>query len=57
MNSIYRLLRIFYDNSVAMLLGTNNKIRSRSKHIDIKYLAIRKHVKEKKWLLSILALS
>ena len=28
-------------------LAKNNKNRSRSKHIDIKYLAIREHVKDK----------
>ena len=30
-----------------MFLAKNNKSGSRSKHIDIKYLAIREHVKEK----------
>ena len=47
MDSISRPLRIFYDNSTAMFLAKNNKSGSRSKHIDIKYLAIREHVKEK----------
>ncbi|CAL9098155.1 unnamed protein product [Musa textilis] len=48
MDSISRPLRIFYDNSAAVFMAKNNKSGSRSKHIDIKYLAIREHVKEKK---------
>ena len=48
MDSISRPLRIFCDNSAAVFLVKNNKSGSRSKHIDIKYLAIREHVKEKK---------
>ena len=47
MNSFSRLLRIFCANSTAVFLGKNNKSGSRIKHIDIKYLAIREHVKEK----------
>ena len=47
MDSISRPLRIFCDNSAAMFLAKNNKSGSRSKHIDIKYLAIREYVKEK----------
>ena len=46
-DSISRPLKIFCDNSAAVFLVKNNKSRSRSKHIDIKYLAIRKHVKDK----------
>ena len=41
MDSISRLLRIFCDNSAAVFLAKNNKNESQSKHIDIKYLAIR----------------
>ena len=48
MDSISKPLRLYYDNSVAIFLANNNKSGSRSKHIDIKYLAIRKRVKEKK---------
>ena len=48
MDSISKPLKIFYDNSVAVFLAKNDKSGSRSKHIDIKYLAIREHVKEKK---------
>ena len=48
MDSISRSLRIFYNNSAAVFLTKNNKSGSRSKHIDIKYLAIGKHVNKKK---------
>ena len=41
-------MRIYCNNSVAMFLAKNNKSGSRSKHIDIKYLAIREHVKSNK---------
>ena len=41
-------LKLYYDNSVAVFMSKNNKSESRSKHIDIKYLAIRERVKEKK---------
>lgn len=39
---------MYYDNSTADLMAKNNKSWSQSKHIDIKYLAIREHVKYKK---------
>ena len=39
---------MYCDNSVAVFMAKNNKSRSRSKHINIKYLAIREHVKEEK---------
>lgn len=48
MDSISKRLRIYYDNSVVVLMAKNNKSGSRNKHIDIKYLAIREHVKENK---------
>ena len=47
MDSISRPLRIFCDNSAVVFLAKNNNSESRSKHIDIKYLAIRELVKEK----------
>ena len=47
MDSISRPLRIFCENSAAVFLAKNKKCGSRSKHIDIKYLAIIEHVKEK----------
>jgi len=50
-DSIYRPLRMFYSNSTAVFMK-NNKNESRSKHIDIKYLAIRERLKKKKWSLS-----
>ncbi|RVW95334.1 Retrovirus-related Pol polyprotein from transposon TNT 1-94 [Vitis vinifera] len=48
MDSISRPLSIYCDNSTAVFMAKNNKSGSRSKHIDIKYLAIRERVKEKK---------
>ena len=48
MDSISRPLSIYCDNSSAVFMAKNNKSESRSKHIDIKYLAIRERVKEKK---------
>nr|CAN60583.1 hypothetical protein VITISV_019290 [Vitis vinifera] len=48
MDSISRPLSIYCDNSATVFMAKNNKSGSRSKHIDIKYLAIRKRVKEKK---------
>ena len=39
-DSIQRPLRLYCDNSVAIFLTKNDKSGSRSKHIDIKYLAI-----------------
>ncbi|KAL0421272.1 UNVERIFIED_CONTAM: Secreted RxLR effector protein [Sesamum latifolium] len=47
-DSISRPLRIYSDNSATVFMAKNNKSGSRSKHIDIKYLAIRKRVKEGK---------
>ncbi|KAK9037273.1 hypothetical protein V6N11_022192 [Hibiscus sabdariffa] len=45
---IARPLKIHCDNLDVVFMAKNNKSGSRSKHIDIKYLAIREHVKEKK---------
>ena len=47
-DSVSRPLRMFCDNSAAIFMAKNNKSDSRSKHIDIKYLAIRERVKKKK---------
>ncbi|RZB42467.1 Retrovirus-related Pol polyprotein from transposon TNT 1-94 [Glycine soja] len=47
-DTISRPLRIFCDNSAVVFMAKNNKSGSRSKHIDIKYLAIRERVKDKK---------
>ncbi|PKI40083.1 hypothetical protein CRG98_039536 [Punica granatum] len=46
--SIARPLKIHCDNSAAIQLAKNHRSRSRSKHVDVKYLAIREHVKENK---------
>jgi len=47
-DTISRPLRIFCDNSAAIFMAKNNKSGSQSKQIDIKYLAIRERVKDKK---------
>ena len=47
-DSISRPLRIFCDNSIVIFMANNNKSGSQSKHIDIKYLAIKERVKEEK---------
>jgi hypothetical protein len=48
MDSISKPLRMYYDNSVVVFMAKNNKSESQNKHIDIKYLPIREHVKENK---------
>ena len=48
MDSISRPLKVYCDNSAAVFMAKNNKSGSRSKHIDIKYLAIRECVRDKK---------
>ncbi|KAA8517879.1 hypothetical protein F0562_015332 [Nyssa sinensis] len=48
MDSIHKPLRIFYDNSAVVFMAKNNKSGSRSKHIDIKYLAIKERVNKGK---------
>ena len=47
-DSISRPLKLYCDNSATVFMAKNNKSGSRSKHIDIKYLATREHVKEEK---------
>jgi len=47
-NTISRPLKIFCDNLVVVFMAKNNKSGSQSKHINIKYLAIRERVKDKK---------
>ena len=54
MDSITRPLKLYCDNSIALFMAKDNRSESQIKHIDIKYLAIRKRVK---WSLSILAMS
>ena len=41
-------MKLYCDNSAAVFMAKNNKSRSRSKHVNIKYLAIRERVKEMK---------
>ena len=50
-DSISRPLKLYCDNSAAVFMAKNNKSGSRSKHIDIKYLAIREHVREMKMVI------
>ena len=38
-DSIFKPLRVFCDNSTAVFMAKNNKSGSRSKHINIKYLS------------------
>ena len=38
-------MRIYYDNSIVVFLAKNNKSGIHNNHIDIKYSAIREHVK------------
>jgi len=47
-DTISRPLRIFCDNSVVVFMAKNNKSGSQSKHFDIKCLALRERVKDKK---------
>ena len=47
-DSISKPLKLYYDNSAAIFMAKNNKSGSPNKYIDIKYLAIRESVKEKK---------
>jgi len=48
MVSTFRPLIINCDNSTIIFMAKNNKSGSSSKHIDIKYLATKEHVKENK---------
>jgi len=48
MDSIFRPLIIYCDNPTIIFMAKNNKSDSPSKHIDIKYLATKKHVKQTK---------
>ena len=45
---ISKPLRLYCDNSVVVFMARNDKSESGSKHIDIKYLAIRERMKDKK---------
>ncbi|RDX88788.1 hypothetical protein CR513_29568, partial [Mucuna pruriens] len=45
---ISKPLKLYCDNSTIVFMAKNNKSGSQSKHVDIKYLARRERVKEKK---------
>ena len=46
--SISKPFKIYCDNSAVVFLAKNNKNESHSRHIDIKYLKLREHVKSSK---------
>nr|CAN77687.1 hypothetical protein VITISV_002733 [Vitis vinifera] len=46
-DSIFRPLKIYCDNSAIVFMAKNNKSSSQNKHINIKYLATRECVKKK----------
>ncbi|KAL0373177.1 UNVERIFIED_CONTAM: Secreted RxLR effector protein [Sesamum calycinum] len=46
-DSIFRPIQIFCDNSAAIFFSKNNKSGSRNKHIDIKYFVVREKVNKK----------
>ncbi|KAG9449432.1 hypothetical protein H6P81_009397 [Aristolochia fimbriata] len=50
-DSISRPLQVYCDNLAVVFMAKNNKSGSRSKHINIKYLAIREHVKDQKMII------
>lgn len=45
-DSISRPIKIYCDNSVIIFFSKNNKSKSQNKHINIKYIIVRKKVKE-----------
>ena len=45
-DSIERPIKIYCDNSATTFFSKNNKSGSRTKHIDIKYLVVREHIKK-----------
>ena len=47
-DSISKTLRLYCDNSATIFMSKNNESGSQRKHIDIKYLATRECVKDKK---------
>ncbi|GKD67612.1 hypothetical protein Tco_1321702, partial [Tanacetum coccineum] len=40
----YKMVRIFYDNTSAIVISNNPVLHSRTKHIDIRYYFIRDHI-------------
>ena len=48
MDTVPKPIKLLCDNAAAVFFSKNNKIGSRSKHIDIKYLVVRENVRESK---------
>ena len=46
-DSLFRPLKLYCDNSTVVFMAKNNKSRSQTKDIDIKYLVIRERVLKK----------
>ena len=44
MDSIFRLLRIYYDNSVIVSFSNSSEMTNANKHIDVKYLAMNERI-------------
>ena len=44
LSGIERSLKLYYDNKSAVLYSNNNRSSSRSRHIDIKFLVVKKRV-------------
>lgn len=53
-DSIVRSLKLYYDNFIGVFMAKNNRNKNQNKHIDIKYLIIREHIK---WSLNMVALN
>ena len=44
MDSIFRPLRIYCDNSATVFFSNSSKMTNTNKHIDVKYVAINKRI-------------
>ena len=45
-NSISKLLRIYYDNFVAVFFSKNDKYSNSAKHMELKYLTVKEEVQK-----------
>ena len=45
-NSISKLLRIYYDNFVAVFFSKNDKYSNGAKHMELKYLTVKEEVQK-----------
>ena len=45
-NSISKLLRIYYDNFVAVFFSKNDKYSNGAKHMELKYLIVKEEVQK-----------